>query len=452
VNEREKREEIYSEVLKRLALTPEEEERLRSTVDYIIDAVRREAETTEMPVEPVLVGSVAKDTWAGEPDIDIFMLFDPSISKELMEDWGLRTGKKILDDWEERYAEHPYVHGHLNGFEVDMVPAYKVRITEKQGIISSVDRTPLHTDFVINHLKMGQRDEVRLLKRFMKGIGTYGADVRTEGFSGYLCELLIIRYGDFESVLGASESWKYGLTLSMDEIKKIKRFNEPLVFIDPVDAGRNVASALSLESMSRFIHAAREFLSSPDIRFFFPHERTALSESDLTARYKKRGTDIILITAPKPDIIDDILFPQIKRLLRMSLKALKSEDFVPIGTAYEVDRDRIYMILELESSALPQMKKHEGPPVWVKNSADFLERWKGNCLNGPYIEEGRWFADIKRRYSDAVEFLQERFSGPLGKGLPPAEKIERLENFSEITEGLSLLLTEYLDRKFPWEQ
>lgn len=451
MNEREKRDEIYSQVLERIALAPEKEERLRSTVDYIIDAVNREAEATGMAVEPVLVGSVAKGTWAGEPDIDIFMLFEPGVSKEVMEEWGLRTGKGILDEWEERYAEHPYVHGHLNGFEVDLVPAYKVKITERQRIISSVDRTPLHTDFVINHLKEGQRDEVRLLKSFMKGVGTYGADVRTEGFSGYLCELLIIRYGDFESVLRASGSWKYGLTLSINDIGRIKRFNEPFVFIDPVDAGRNVASALSLETMSRFIYAAGEFLSSPDIGFFFPHERTALSQRELIALYKMRGTDIILITAPKPDIIDDILYPQIKKMLRMSVRALKSEDFVVIGTAYEVDRDGIYMLVELESSVLPYMKKHEGPPVWVKNSAEFLERWKGECLNGPYIEDGRWFADIKRRHSDAVAFLKERFSGPLGKGLPPAEKIERLENFSEITGASALLLTEYLDRKFPWE-
>ncbi|MBS7613865.1 hypothetical protein KEJ48_06465, partial [Candidatus Bathyarchaeota archaeon] len=33
--------------------------------------------------------------------------------------------------------------------------------------------------------------------KFAKGIGVYGADIKTGGFSGYLCELLIVSYGDF---------------------------------------------------------------------------------------------------------------------------------------------------------------------------------------------------------------------------------------------------------------
>ena len=451
MDETEKRREIYSQVLERLALIPEIEKRLRSTVDFILDAVRDEAEATGTAVEPVLVGSVAKGTWAGEPDIDVFMLFDPDISKDVMEQWGLRTGKKILPEWEERYAEHPYIHGYLNGFEVDLVPAYKIRITERQGIISSVDRTPLHTDFVIGHLSEEQRDEVRLLKRFMKGVETYGADVRTEGFSGYLCELLVIKYGDFESVLRASDKWKNGTALSMED-RPQKRFDEPLVFVDPVDAGRNVASALSLETMSRFIHAAREFLISPSMEFFFPPERPPLSVEKLAELYENRGTEIILISTSRPQVIDDILYPQVKKLLRSVVRGLETEDFRPLGTAYTEDENGIYMLVELETASLPAVKKHEGPPVWVKNSAEFLERWKGNCLNGPYIEGGRWFADIRRRYPDALAFLKERFSGPLGKDIPPANSMEKLGNLSQIQQNVALLLTEYLDKKFPWER
>jgi len=445
------RRETYSQVLERLALTPEVEKRLLSTVDFILDAVREEAKATGTAVEPVLVGSVAKGTWAGEPDIDIFMLFEPDISKEVMEQWGLRVGKKILPEWEERYAEHPYVHGYLNGFEVDMVPAYKIRITEVQGIISSVDRTPLHTIFVREHLNDMQRDEVRLLKRFMKGVKTYGADVRTEGFSGYLCELLVIKYGDFESVLRASDRWKYGSVLAIGDAQG-KRFDEPLVFIDPVDAGRNVASAISKDTMGRFIHAAREFLNSPDMKFFFPPPLRSLPVERLEEIYKSRGTDIILIFVPKPDTIDDVLYPQVKKLLRSVVRALDTEDFRPLGTAYSTDENEICMLVEMESTSLPAMKKHEGPPVWVKNSAVFLERWKGNCLNGPYIEDGRWFVDIKRRHPDAVAFLKERFAGPLGKDVPPADAIEKLGVSSHIKQDVVLLLSEYLDKKFPWER
>ncbi len=450
MDEIEKRKEIYSQVLSRLALPPEVESRLHSTVEGIIAAVEEEASATGVKVEPVLVGSVAKGTWAGEPDIDVFMLFDPGVPKEEMEEWGLRTGKKILPEWEERYAEHPYVHGYLNGFEVDLVPAYKIEITDERRIISSVDRTPLHTRFVMENLEESQRDEVRLLKRFMKGAGVYGADAGTEGFSGYLCELLIIRYGDFESVLKASSGWRAGTALSLDG-KKSRRFDSPFVFIDPVDAGRNVASAVSLQSLGLFIYAASEFMRRPDMAFFFPRPPEPLPSEELRDMARSRGTDIILISSERPDVIDDILLPQVKKFVRSALRALEVEDFVPYGSAYWVTDAGISVLLELESATLPRVKKHEGPPAWVGNSSEFLERWSGNCINGPYLENGRWFADIERRHADAVSLLNERFSAGLGKDIPPPVVINRLTDFSVLDEEAALLLTSYLQRKFPWE-
>ena len=449
MNEAEARKEIYRQVLERLALPPERIEELNGTVDALMGAIRKEAESSGLAVEPVLVGSVAKGTWAGEPDIDIFMLFDPQTPKEEMEEWGLRTGKKILPEWEERYAEHPYVHGYLKGFEVDLVPAYRIEITARQKIISSVDRTPLHTLFVMENLTDAQRDEVRLLKRFMKGTGTYGANAGTEGFSGYLCELLVIKYGDFESVIKEAGGWRSGLSLSLGGTKK--RFSEPVVFIDPVDQGRNVASAVSLDSLARFIHASSEFLKRPDIRFFFPNPPAPLPSETLKEIHGSRETDIILISARRPAVIDDVLLPQVKKFMRSAIRALQSEDFVPLGSSYAVEGDEIAVMIELESAELPRVKKHEGPPVWVKNSQEFLSRWRGNCINGPYIEGGRWYADIERRYRSAVPLLRERFSDGLGKDIPPAESMEKLTDFSALKRHEALLVSEYLEKKFPWE-
>ena len=333
---------------------------------------------------------------------------------------------------------------------MDLVPAYKIEITAEQKIISSVDRTPLHTVFVTEHLNEKQRDEVRLLKRFMKGVGTYGADVRTEGFSGYLCELLIIKYGDFESVLRATAKWKTGTVLDLGGAEN-KRFNETFVFMDPVDAGRNVASAVSPDSFGLFIHASSEFLKAPDIKFFFPDSYEALSFEKLEGIYASRGTDIIYISAKRPDVIDDVLYPQIKKFLRSAMRALETEDFLPMGSFYHVTDEEIEMIIELQTASLPPMKKHEGPPVWVKNSAEFLERWKNNCIKGPYIEGGRWFADIERRYPDAVLFLKERFADMLGKDIPPAGLIRKMNGFFGQKPRTLLLISKYLEKKFPWE-
>jgi tRNA adenylyltransferase (EC 2.7.7.25) len=54
---------------------------------------------------------------------------------------------------------------------------------------------------VISNLHREQKDEVRLLKKFMKGIGVYGAEIKVKGFSGYVAELLVYFYDSFRNVL-----------------------------------------------------------------------------------------------------------------------------------------------------------------------------------------------------------------------------------------------------------
>ena len=68
----------------------------------------------------------------------------------------------------------------------------------------------------MGHLKTNQEKEVRLLKRFMKMVGTYGSEFKVGGFSGYLCELMIIRYGSFLKVLkGVFDHWKPGYQIDL---------------------------------------------------------------------------------------------------------------------------------------------------------------------------------------------------------------------------------------------
>src|SRR5207247_7594350 len=88
-------------------------------------------------------------------------------------------------------------------------------------------------------------------------------------FSGYLCELPVLRYGTFRGGLEASLSWRPGIVLELDRAPA-RTFPEPLTVVDPVDPNRNVASAVSVEQLATFVHAAREYLQNPSERFFFP--------------------------------------------------------------------------------------------------------------------------------------------------------------------------------------
>ena len=178
---------------------------------------------TPKNVEILLAGSVARGTQVrGNFDIDIFLLFPRSMDEKAMEKKGLEIAKKVIKNKDEsysiKYAEHPYtklVFGNL-GVDVEIVPAYKITDMKDKG--TSVDRTPLHNEFIASKLSERQRDDVRVLKTFLNSHGVYGAEARIEGFSGYLCELLICHFGSFINFVCAAASMK--LPMAIDVLNK----------------------------------------------------------------------------------------------------------------------------------------------------------------------------------------------------------------------------------------
>src|SRR5438094_723644 len=181
-----------------------------------------------------VAGSVAKGTHLTGTEIDVFVACPPDLPRADLEERGLALGK-ILEKGTHRYAEHPYTRGWYGGFEVEIVPCY--RITDATQRMSAVDRTPLHVDYVLGRVKEGQTDEIRLLKAWAEGIGVYGAEAKILGFSGYLCELLVLKNGTFRGVLEASLSWRPGIVLELDRAPA-RTFPEPLTLVDHVYPNR----------------------------------------------------------------------------------------------------------------------------------------------------------------------------------------------------------------------
>ncbi len=184
------------EVLERIRPTPEERTYIRAMGERLIEAVERSGGKAKA----MMVGSVARDTFVrgGDRDLDIFMLFDPALSREeLQEQGGLALAHRIAEEfgatWREKYAEHPYVNATIDSLDIDLVPPCYA-VASATEIKSAVDRTPFHTRYILAHID-DYADDVLLAKQFAKAGGVYGSDHMTEGFSGYLCEILTIRYG-----------------------------------------------------------------------------------------------------------------------------------------------------------------------------------------------------------------------------------------------------------------
>lgn len=439
---------IEERVLKRIVPTESEEERLREVVSILKKMLESEIENLGIEAYPMLVGSTAKGTHLKDPEIDMFICFPPSTSRANLEKYGLILGNYVLDKPEQHFAEHPYLAGEFEGFTTEIVPCYEVKDPGKK--MSAVDRTPFHTAYVKENLKPKQNNEVRLLKRFAKGTGVYGAEAKVQGMSGYLCELLVLKYGTFLKVLKGAAKWRKGTIIELDKKSK-KKFREPLVLIDPVDAGRNVASALSLDQLGRFIHLSKSYLGNPRMNFFFQPKRKRPTKQALQKKMSARGTDFIAVLLRKPDVVDDVLYPQIWKAEKSIRTLCQKYEFTIHDTSAQVVENEIIILVELLAAELPAVRKHMGPSPWLKNADDFVEKWKGSRkrIAGPYVENGRLYFDLKREYREAKSLLKKEL-GNLGLGKNLDEMVSKrftvLLNDEIISKGYIVPLSEFLER------
>ncbi len=414
---------VTMEVLKEIVPTKAERSRMMCLAADL--EMKVAAACVEFGVAAVVrvEGSVAKDTWLkGDPDVDVFMRLSPSIPRKSLGDIALKIARKATEGSKqiERFAEHPYLEAFVDDTRVNIVPCYDSKVGEW---LSATDRTPYHTDYINKHLSQDQRNEVRLLKKYMKGIGVYGAEIKVGGFSGYLCELLVLHYGSFVKVLEtfSQQSPRRVVDIEgyyVDRARELELlFPESLVIVDPVDKGRNVASAVQPQKLHSFVAASRAFLKSPSKEFFFPTPTQPLSTAGLEARLENRGCDLIFLAFNKIDAVPDVLWGQIHRTRRSLRKQLELSDFAVLrDTAWTGDAaDFGVFVFEVEQRVLPLVRKHLGPPLEKeKECENFLVKCgsRRDVVAGPYVEEGRWVVEVKRKFTDAASLLKDK----IGKG------------------------------------
>lgn len=439
---------LEDSVLKKVKPTKAQDEKVMAAVRELESLVKREAKRVGAHIDTMLVGSVAKGTNLRGPDIDMFMLFPESTSLDDLKEKGLAIGKGVVDG-REHYAQHPYVRGEFRGFQVDIVPCFKIMDTRRK--MSAVDRTPFHTRFVKQNLAPGQADQVRLLKRFMKGVGCYGAEAKVQGFSGYLCELLVMRFGGFRQVLEAASKWKKGDHIELPGHEG-EEFPEPLTFVDPVDVSRNVASAVSVETLLLMIRASREYLASPSEKFFFPAERQPWTGSKLREAAGRRLDNTVSISFPKIDLIDDVVYPQLRKSLSAAVALLERQEFEVEKTSIHVG-SRAHLVIELSSIELPEERRHRGPPEKSENSREFLAKWREKGLSPPFVEDGRWYVIARRDHVRGDELLrQEMRSLSLGKDVKKVEEFSIIAGQELLEKEHMAALTEHFDERAPWER
>jgi tRNA CCA-adding enzyme len=350
--------------------------------------------------------------------------------------------------------------GRFMGLRADIVPG--IDIPEGARVVTAVDRTQHHTRYINSRLARTSRDDVILLKSFLKGIGSYGAEDTSNGFSGYLSELLVLWKGSFGSVVEwfaslpvarpppadreeigvehilprSIEPVSFAETpLRMDPPHPLDEYRsrferDPLIIIDPTDRERNVASPVSAQTLAHTALCAASLIASPTTGSFHPYSGRPRDLSLLQSG-SLEGSFVLDLPEGDPSRIAS----QLRRSLTSLSAALRREGFdeaaitfiyafgraSPIDPAYrksratwsgDVEGNSVILWISTIPPSLPETYRHWGPPEDHRQAADFRERWKERQVRS---EGGRLCVDLRRRGTEPNGLALELW-GSLGHG------------------------------------
>jgi tRNA nucleotidyltransferase (CCA-adding enzyme) len=455
-----------------MKITPTDQEREKMV--GLSQAIQHEVENVlagagiQAKVSPQ--GSFARDTWLShEADLDIFARFPPTTERKEWEEKVLAAMRKYFSRYRviERYAEHPFLEFHVDGVRVNIVPSYDVSKGEWK---SATDRTPYHTEFMQTHLTPELRREARLLKKFAKGIGTYGAEIKIGGFSGMLIDTLVLYYQSFMEALRHASSWNKGTLLEIGKPEGIVSPKErdpyvDLVIIDPVDPDRNLAAAVRPDKLWSFVAAGRQFLRTPGLWYFFPPDFKPKTRQQFAKRIDDTGHELIAIIFKHPVLVPDVLWGQLMKLEHSLLDIMTRQDFSPYRSGlWSDEKVESAILVEADRTTLPQVRLQKGPPVSKsEDSMSFLEKHlrARDTTRGPWIESDRWIVERKRGILSIRDLVKVAARGEAdGLSIPKqlGESFRKSVKVLQNREVLSMLgrngfdksLWEFLEAKPSW--
>jgi tRNA nucleotidyltransferase (CCA-adding enzyme) len=242
------------------------------------------------------------------------------------------------------------------------------------------------------------------LKKFFKSIGVYGAEIATAGFSGYVTEILILKYGSFESVLKAISNIREDkdvISIGKFDEDVLKIFQSPLIIIDPIDPRRNLGTAISAENVGRAVLAARAFLEKPSLDFFREKEEKYQSS-------KKLYSNLLIVEFIYSQRSPDIIWGQIKRTLNAISKQLSIANFTVIRSIGDIDENgHATFVFLLEAMTLPPYMTKTGPHIFrTRDTASFISENIKKSLLMWIDNEMKVKSLVERKTTNAKEYVK----------------------------------------------
>ncbi len=401
--------ELLEKALELVKPSQEEEQKISARITAFLAKLNKGLRG----VKAELGGSGAKGTWVkGIRDADIYMKFPFSRFKSRSQELSELVEpilKKKFKGARRLHGSRDYFQIKDQGFIFEIIPI--LDITHPGQAKNITDISPMHTRWVRKHKQY--RDEILLTKGFCKAAEVYGAESYIKGLSGYAIEILTIHYKGFLKLIRAASRWgekelidpaKHHKHILL-EVNKSKLIS-PLVLIDPVQAGRNAAAALSEEKYLCFIKACKDFLRKPSTDFF-----TAKS-FDLAEI--KKIKNVIIAEAAALEGKADIAGTKLLKAFEYLTEQLREFGVRKKGWHWD---DTAYFWFVLGKTDLEPYEIREGPPTRLSTHAEIFRK----KYRKVFEKRGRLYAKIPRTERNPASVLKKAFKDPYVK-----ERVKRI--------------------------
>ncbi len=395
---------LLSKSLGEIKPTQNEERHLSNVVSEFLEKLNSSLSSGKA----VVGGSAAKGTWLrNKYDVDVFVVYDYKIFSGKSDSLSEILAKDVVKKFpkaERLHGSRDYFKINFKGFEFEVVPVLNIKNAKMAKNITDVSL--LHAKWVMKHKKIA--DDIRLLKQFCKSANVYGAESYIRGFSGYICEILVIYYGSFLDALKAGAKWNGKVILDVENHYKGKNpllfLNEskilsPIVIIDPVQMERNAAAAISPEKFEIFVLRCRDFLKNPSEKFF-QVKNLSLEEIKKTAGKNRL---CIFIAEPYEGKID-VIGSKLLKVFEHISQIFSDEDFAVNKSGWEWKRDsQAIFYFVFSGKNLPDIKIHQGPELRLEEHVLKFKKMHKNT----YVKNRRIYAKINRKHTSPESLARE---------------------------------------------
>ena len=268
---------VRNRVLAVVTPTQSEVELQKSVIESLKQSMKEHSGSQEYPhtfIEAQGSTGRKQTQLRGAADIDLFVGLRPDDYVDIIEQPNQKKHKDLdrlmnnmIKDWfapavsvlktdrvELAFSQHPYLSLKMKGLEIDILGCFDIdsEYLSEKGPITAVDRTVHHTRYVADLLTQEKREDIRILKSFVRASHAYGDQcaVGQMGITGVSLEILAVLSESISDAFDALENLDRipidPRNRSLKELRKNPAFRDDhIILIDPTDHQRNIASSFT---------------------------------------------------------------------------------------------------------------------------------------------------------------------------------------------------------------